>query len=191
MFEWFKRKRRIAKLCKEYAREKGFLREYQIARAHGYSPIEALEDWDLLTDEIQMKIQAERNQVIDIEITPPHGEECTVITIDSVALTIRIRERPAAPAAPRKTSNAFQNFIIDSKRAEDVLLHLHTFIDGKSTKNCALTILAAIEAGLLTQPTFSALRSEFPEIGVRPNYAYYLSRAANYSLEITAIAKNF
>lgn len=71
MFEWFKRKRRIAKLCKEYAREKGFLREYQIARAHGYSPIEALEDWDLLTDEIQMKIQAERNQVIDIEITPP------------------------------------------------------------------------------------------------------------------------
>ncbi len=94
-------------------------------------------------------------------------------------------------AAPRKTFNAFQNFIIDSKRAEDVLLRLHTLIDGKSTKNCALTILAAIEAGLLTQPTFSALRSEFPEIGNRPNYAYYLSRAANYSLEITAIGKNF
>ena len=96
-----------------------------------------------------------------------------------------------SPPPRGKTFTAFKNFIIDSKRAEDVLLHLHTLIDGKTPKTCALTILAAIEAGLLTQPTFSALRSEFPEIGTRPNYAYYLDRAANYSSEITAIGKNF
>ena len=47
-----------------------------------------------------------------------------------------------------------------------------------------------MQAGILTQPTFAAFSSEFPEIGPRPNYAYYLSRAANYKAEIAAIVKN-
>ena len=34
-------------------------------------PIEALEEWDLLNDEIIMKIQAEYNSLIDIELPPP------------------------------------------------------------------------------------------------------------------------
>ena len=71
MFQWFLRKRRISRLCQEYARQHGMLREYRIARANGCSPEEALEEWDLLTNEIMMKIQAERNQLIDIELPPP------------------------------------------------------------------------------------------------------------------------
>lgn len=67
---------------------------------------------------------------------------------------------------------------------------LHRLIDGKPPKTCALTILAAISAGLLTQPTFSALRDEFPEIGCRKNYCYYLDREANYRQDIEAIKIN-
>ncbi len=43
---------------------------------------------------------------------------------------------------------------------------------------------------MLTQPTFAALRGEFPEIGVRTNYTYYLERAKNYGSDIAAIVKN-
>lgn len=74
MFRWIKRKIRIAKLCKEHARRMGYLREYRIARAHGCSPVEALEEWDLLTNDILMKIQAEYNSLIDIELPPPIKE---------------------------------------------------------------------------------------------------------------------
>ena len=113
-----------------------------------------------------------------------------MISIDSIGVTIRITERPASAPPPRRRRGAFSDFVIDSARAGSTLPRLHALIDGKTPKICALTVLAAIEAGLLTQPTFSALRSEFPEIGTRPNYAYYLDRAANYKREIAAIGKN-
>lgn len=71
MFEWFRRKRRIARLCREHARQHGFLKEYMFARAKFCSPIEALEEWDLLTNDILMKIKAEYNSLIDIELPPP------------------------------------------------------------------------------------------------------------------------
>lgn len=189
MFQWFGRKRRIDNLCREHARAHGLLREYELARANGCPPEQALEEWDMLTPDVMMKIQAEYNQTIDIELPPPHEGDCTVICIESIGVTIRIRER-AADAPPRKTATAFPKFIIDTQHAPNVLSKLHAIIDGKAPKQCALAILAAIEAGLLTQPTFAALRSEFPEIGTRPNYAYYLARAANYASEIAAIRKN-
>lgn len=71
-----------------------------------------------------------------------------------------------------------------------MLVRLHSLIDGKPPKTCALTILAAIEAARLTKPTYSALKQEFPEIGDRKNYSYYLERAGNYKAEILAIAQN-
>lgn len=41
------------------------------------------------------------------------------------------------------------------------------------------------------QPTYKALFSEFPEIGDRKNYEYYLQRKNNYSDDIDSIAKGF
>lgn len=137
-----------------------------------------------------MKIQAEYNQLIDIELPPPPHEGCLTVSIDSIGVTIRIRERAEAPSPQRNNSNPFSRFIIDTARAADIEKRLHALIDGKTPKLCALTILAAIDCGLLTQPTYSALRAEFPEIGSRPNYAYYLDRSQNYKQEIASIGKN-
>ena len=103
-------------------------------------------------------------------------------------MVIRIAERPAAaPPAAKSAPLGFSKFIIDAQRETEILARLHAFIDGKSPKKCALTILAAIKAGLIIKPTFGALKQEFHEIGSRPNYAYYLSRPQNYSDEIAAI----
>ena len=96
-------------------------------------------------------------------------------------MTIRIRERAAAPPPPKRKVSSFPVFVVNVSQAE---------ADGKPPKICALTILAAISSGLLTQPTYSALRDEFPEIGARTNYSYYLGRPDNYAKDIEAISKS-
>ena len=47
--------------------------EKEFRQACGFfgNPLDALEEWDLLNDEIQMKIEAEYNSLIDIELPPP------------------------------------------------------------------------------------------------------------------------
>lgn len=180
---------KLKRLCREHARKYNMQYEFDLACGMFGDPIEALEEWDLLNDEIIMKIQAEYNSLIDIELPPPRREDCTTISIDSIGVTIRIRERAAAPPPKRKVSS-FPVFIVNSSQAETVVKRLHGLIDGKPPKTCALTILAAISAGLLTQPTYSALRDEFPEIGARTNYSYYLGRTDNYTKDIEAISKS-
>lgn len=93
------------------------------------------------------------------------------------------------PAKKSKTSSLFTEFIIDTPKREAVLKRLHEIIDGKQPKTCALTILAAIQKGILIQPTYKALSTEFPEIGERKNYQYYLQRKDNYPDDINSIAK--
>ena len=90
-----------------------------------------------------------------------------------------------------KAPSPFTDFIIDTPRSEAVLKRLHEIIDGKKPKVCALTILAAAQSGILMQPTYRAVFSEFPEIGDRKNYEYYLQRKDNYSDDIDSIAKGF
>lgn len=96
----------------------------------------------------------------------------------------KLARKPKAPSP-------FTDFIIDTPRSEAVLKRLHEIIDGKRPKVCALTILAAVQSGILMQPTYKALFSEFPEIGDRKNYEYYLQRKNNYSDDINSIAKGF
>lgn len=110
--------------------------------------------------------------------------------VEAIGLTINIRERVAAAAPPRRNPRDFYTFVVDPATADAMLTRLHSFIDGKPPKQCALTILAAMQKGLLTQPTYKSLHDEFPEIGARTNYAYYLQRAQNYSADIAAIAAN-
>ena len=81
--------------------------------------------------------------------------------------------------------------IVHTPRSEAVLKRLHEIIDGKRPKVCALTIIAAMQNGILMQPTYRALSTEFPEIGDRSNYEYYLGRKNNYSDDIDSIAKGF
>ena len=95
------------------------------------------------------------------------------------------------PAMKAKAPSPFTDFIIDTPRSEAVLKRLHEIIDGKKPKVCALTILAAAQSGILMQPTYRAVFSEFPEIGDRKNYEYYLQRKDNYSDDIDSIAKGF
>ena len=95
------------------------------------------------------------------------------------------------PARKTKAPSPFTDFIIDTPKSEAVLKRLHEIIDGKRPKVCALTILAAVQNGILMQPTYKALFSEFPEIGDRKNYEYYLQRKNNYSDDINSIAKGF
>ncbi|MBR5395595.1 MAG: hypothetical protein IK144_11040 [Bacteroidaceae bacterium] len=95
------------------------------------------------------------------------------------------------PARKPKAPSPFAEFIIDTPKREAVLKRLHEIIDGKTPKTCALTILAAVQNGILMQPTYKALSTEFPEIGDRHNYSYYLGRKNNYQDDINSIAKSF
>ena len=95
------------------------------------------------------------------------------------------------PARKPKAPSPFTEFIIDTPKSEAILKRLHEIIDGKKPKVCALTIIAAVQKGILMQPTYRALSTEFPEIGDRSNYEYYLERKNNYPDDIDSIAKGF
>ena len=118
---------------------------------------------------------------------PPRREGCFIINIEGVGLTLRISERKATAAPPpKRRPSTFSQFIIDKSRADSTIKRLHGLIDGTRPKTCALAIIAAVEQGILMRPTHAALHEEFPEIGPRTNYAYYLSRPENYRDEINA-----
>ena len=102
----------------------------------------------------------------------------------------QVADKPSKAASRHRPSSTFVQFIIDSTRCEEVLARLHELIDGKPPKNCALTIFAAQQKGMLTQPSYKALSEEFPEIGDRKNYTYYLSRKNNYEIDINSIEKS-
>ena len=112
---------------------------------------------------------------------------------DNQQVTIVSREQKAeksSKGAPRhRPSSRFEQFVIDPAQAEKVTNRLHELIDGKLPKNCALTIFAAQRKGWLTMPSYKALSDEFPEIGDRKNYTYYLSRRENYKADIDSIEK--
>ncbi len=49
LFHFIFRRFRHDKIAREIAEKRGMLYEYKLARANGCSPIEALEEWDLIT----------------------------------------------------------------------------------------------------------------------------------------------
>lgn len=129
---------------------------------------------------------------------PINEEECyntdNWISIHTVAAVLQEYDELHAqtvkkPVKKTKASSPFTEFIIDTPKCKAVLKRLHEIIDGKQPKTCALTILAAIQKGILIQPTYKALSIEFPEIGERKNYQYYLQRKDNYPDDINSIAK--
>ena len=131
---------------------------------------------------------------------PVNKEECyntdNWISILTVAAVLQKYDEQHAqpaekPARKPKAPSPFAEFIIDTPKREAVLKRLHEIIDGKMPKTCALTILAAVQNGILMQPTYKALSTEFPEIGDRHNYSYYLGRKNNYQDDINSIAKSF
>ena len=52
-FTYWRRRREQDRIASEHARRYGMLSEYRMARRAGLSPIEALEDWDLLTPQLR------------------------------------------------------------------------------------------------------------------------------------------
>ena len=66
---------RLKRLCRNHAKSLGFAYEFDMACGLFGDPIEALIEWDLLNNDIIMKIQAEYNSLIDIELPPPPEEQ--------------------------------------------------------------------------------------------------------------------
>lgn len=117
-----------------------------------------------------------------------------VSELENIYQEIRKQEVKTTPniLSPEKhiTRNNFREYIIDPSQYENVLERLHELIDGKKPKTCALTIFAAQQKGMLTQPSYKALHESFKEIGDRKNYRYYLQRKENYKDDIDAIEKS-
>ena len=90
----------------------------------------------------------------------------------------------------RRVQSTFTQFINDSTQIKNVLRRLHELIDGKKPKQCAMTIFAAQQKGLITQPSYKALYEEFPEIGDRKNFSYYVLRKINYIEDINSIERS-
>lgn len=53
----FRKRRHQDRIAREIAERYNLLDEYLYARRQGLSPIEALEEWDLLTTEVRKKIE--------------------------------------------------------------------------------------------------------------------------------------
>ena len=75
MFSFFGRRRRIFRICLEQAKRHNLKKEFLLSCAFFHSPEAALEDWDLMDNETAMKIRAEYNQLIDIELPPPTAKD--------------------------------------------------------------------------------------------------------------------
>lgn len=151
--------------------------------------------YDHLSKGVSVPVQLFYN---GISPKPINEEECyntdNWISILTVAAVLQEYDELHAqtvkkPVKKTKASSPFTEFIIDTPKCKAVLKRLHEIIDGKQPKTCALTILAAIQKGILIQPTYKALSIEFPEIGERKNYQYYLQRKDNYPDDINSIAK--
>ena len=77
MFNFF-RKRKLKRLAIEHARKYKMEHEFLLAYSYFGDVYEALEEWDLLNDEFMMKVQAEYNQLIDIELPPIPNPQSTI-----------------------------------------------------------------------------------------------------------------
>ena len=106
-------------------------------------------------------------------------------------MTLRISERAAEshnPLPPRAPAS-FADFIIKREETGRTITFLHKIIDGKPPKQAVLAILAAARQGVISMPTYASVRREFPNIGSRPNFTYYVSRQLNYTAEMDSVAK--
>ena len=85
----------------------------------------------------------------------------------AVSKTIKTDER---------TNGRFDGFVVCHSQQSNILEVLHQFFDHKKGKNLALYVECAIEAGLITKPSFADLQAEFSIEGSKNAFNNYLQK---------------
>lgn len=86
-----------------------------------------------------------------------------------------------------RTNTRFDGFIVCHSQQSNILEVLHQFFDHKKGKNLALYVECAIDAGLITKPTFSDLQAEFNIEGSKNAFNNYLQKGKFCDQEKTPI----
>lgn len=88
-----------------------------------------------------------------------------------------------APAIEKQVNADFMGcLLVHEDKKKELLLKLHSLIDGKKGKGTALVIHICVELGLMSKPTFGVLSTEFPGIGHNSCYnAYYRDFSKKYT----------
>ncbi|MDH6343339.1 hypothetical protein M2480_001328 [Parabacteroides sp. PFB2-12] len=87
-----------------------------------------------------------------------------------VAPTTSEKGRPVVP---------FRECVYDDN--EPLITELHRLLKGKKGKDVALVIQACIAEGLITRPTYTAVRDEFGDIGNKSGYNSYLGAPDSFT----------
>ena len=83
-----------------------------------------------------------------------------------------------------KPTRAFAEYIKVPEKAAEILAQLHEWIDGQQRVKAILYIKAAVEAQVLTRPSFIAANTEFPRrLGGKSLYYVYSGEPLAYNDE--------
>ena len=83
-----------------------------------------------------------------------------------------------------KPIRAFAEYIREPEKAAEILEKLHEWIDGRQRVKAILYIKAAVEAQVLTRPSFIAANAEFPgRLGGKSLYYVYSGEPMAYNDE--------
>lgn len=87
------------------------------------------------------------------------------------------KERKSPADDKHKYKNiSFRAYLVDESKSESVIPLLHNHFDGMSGKPLALRVECAVEAGLITKPTFTALKKEFKISGTSQAFSQYFQK---------------
>lgn len=105
--------------------------------------------------------------------------DCISIYIDQYTTKLKQNLSASQPSKNKtwnkgKTTVDFDSKIRNSSKADRVKKYLHALIDGKKGKNLAKVVSAAVRAGLIHQPSFKELKSEFKVTGSQSGYYNYI-----------------
>lgn len=83
-------------------------------------------------------------------------------------------------------TSAFNDRILAEDK-DKVLTKLHSLINGKRGKNVALVIIASVEMGIITKPTYKEVQKEFGDIGAESGYNKYMDKSKFTKVEYDGI----
>ncbi len=121
--------------------------------------------------------------------------DCISIHLDQY--TKKLQKSIAAPQpSGHKTWNKgritvdFNSKIRNASKKDKVKQYLHSMLDGKKGKTLAKVVSAAVRAGLIHQPSFKELKSEFNVIGSQSGYYNYIDEPFSEAELEAIIPKN-
>lgn len=101
------------------------------------------------------------------------GGECEAIRLLDIGKAYLMQATAKAQKKKRntvETSEIRGCLLVQADKKDELLKKLHLLIDGKKGKAVALVIRLCVELGLMSRPTFTVLKVEFPGIGNKSGY---------------------